>query len=55
LHQVRESDHVQEELFEDSKVAVRIGKWKDRQHNGRRNKDKRTNNDLENTAQNTKD
>jgi hypothetical protein len=35
--------------------VIRISKWKqDRQHNGLKKKDQRTNNDLQNNAQNTK-
>jgi len=45
---------VQEE-FEDTKGAIRIRKSKkDRQHNSQKKKDKRTNNNLHNTAQKTK-
>jgi hypothetical protein len=36
------------EEFEDTKVVIRIRKSKDRQHNGQKKKDKRTNNDLQN-------
>jgi len=44
------------EEFEDTKGAIRIHKSKkDRQHNGQMNKDKRTNNVLQNTTQKTKD
>ena len=42
------SSRTQEE-FEDTKEAIRIRKSKNnRQHNGQKNKDKRTNNDLQN-------
>ena len=34
---------------------IRICKSKDRQHNGQKKKNKRTNNDLQNTTQKTKD
>jgi len=38
-----------EEEFEDTKWVIRIGKSKkNRQHNGQKKKDKRTNNDLQN-------
>ena len=37
-----------EEEFEDIKGVIRIRKSKDRQNNGQRKKDKRTNNDLQN-------
>ena len=38
--------------FEDTKGVIRIRKSKkDRQHNGQKKKDKRTNNDLQNIAQ----
>jgi len=45
------------EEFEDNKGTIRIGtSKKDRQHNGqKKKKDKRTNNDLQNTTQKTKD
>jgi len=36
------------EEFEDTKAVIRIRKSKDRQHNGQKKKDKRTNNDLQN-------
>jgi len=37
------------EKFEDTKGVIRIRKSKkDRQHNGQKKKDKRTNNDLQN-------
>ena len=41
------------EEFEDTKVLIRIRKWKkDRQHNSQKKKDKRTNNDIfESTCQ----
>ena len=41
--------------FENTKGLIRIPKSKDRQHNGQIKKDKRTNNDLQNTTQKTKD
>jgi len=42
--------------FEDTKGVIRIRKSKqDRQHNGQKKKDKRTNNDLQNITHNTKD
>ena len=37
------------------RYLTRIGKSKDRQHNGQTKKDKRTNNDLQSTAQKTND
>ena len=38
-----------EERFEDTKVVIRIRKSKkNKQHNGQKKKDKRTNNDLQN-------
>jgi hypothetical protein len=41
--------------FEDTTGVIRIRKSKkDRQHNGQKKKDKRTNNDLQNTTQKTK-
>ena len=44
------------EEFEDNKGVIRIRISKnDRQHNGQKKKDKRTNNDLQNTTQKTKD
>jgi hypothetical protein len=43
-------------IFEDTKGESRIRKSKkDRQHNGQKKIDKRTNNDLQNTTQKTKD
>jgi hypothetical protein len=39
---------VYKEEFEDTKGIIRIRKSKDRQHNGQRKKDKRTNNDQQN-------
>ena len=45
-----------EEEFEDSKGIIRIRKSKnDRQHNGQKKKDKRTNNDLQIISHKTKD
>ena len=38
--------------FEDIKCAIIIHKSKDRQRNGQQKKNKRTNNDLQNTAEN---
>jgi len=38
----------QVEEFEDTKKVVRIRKSKDRQHNGQKKKDKKTNKDLQN-------
>ena len=43
------------EVLEDTKGLTRSSKSKDRQHNGQKNKDKRTNNDLWNITQKTKD
>jgi hypothetical protein len=41
--------------FENTKVVIRICKWKkDRQRNGQKKKDKRTNHDLQNITRNTK-
>jgi len=48
----------EEEEFEDTKGVIRIRKLKkDRQHNGQKKKDKRTNNDLhvQSTTQKAKD
>jgi uncharacterized membrane protein len=40
-----------QEKFEDSKGVIRSNKFKkDRQHNGRKKKDKKTNNDLQNAT-----
>ena len=39
------------EEFEETKGVIRIHKSKDRKHNGQKKKDKRTNNDLQNTMQ----
>ena len=44
------------EEFENAKEVIEIRKSKkDRQHNGQRKNDKRSNNDLQNTTQKTKD
>jgi len=43
---------VSEKAFEDTKDVIRIRKSKERQHNGQK---KKTNNDLQNTTQKTKD
>jgi hypothetical protein len=44
------------EEFEDTRVVIRIRKSKkDRQHNDQKKKDNRTNNDLQNYTQKTKD
>ena len=40
-------------MFEDTMGVITIRKSKNRQHNGQRKKDKRTNNDLQNTTQKT--
>ena len=46
----------EQEEFEDTKGIIIIRKSKkDRQHNGRKKKDKRTNNDLQNITYKTKD
>jgi hypothetical protein len=45
----------EEEELEDTKGVIRIRKTKDRQHNGQKKKDKRTNNYLQNMTQKTKD
>ena len=44
-----------EEEFEDTKVVIIIRKSKDRQHNGQKKKDKRTNNDIQNKKLISKD
>ena len=44
-----------QEGFEDTKGVIRIRKSKDRQDNGQKKKNKRTNNDLKKTTQKTKD
>jgi hypothetical protein len=49
-----ERPSVSEEL-EDTKGLIRIRKSKNRQHIGRKKKDKRTNNDLQNITHKTKD
>jgi len=38
------------EKFDDTKGVIRSHQSKDRQHNGQKGKDKRTNNDLQNTT-----
>ena len=42
-------------MFKDTNGIIRSRKSKDRQYNGQKKKDKRTNNDLQNTTQKTKD
>ena len=44
-----------EEEFEDTKGVIRIRKSKDREHNRQTKRDRRTNNDLQNTTHKTKD
>jgi hypothetical protein len=45
-----------EEEFEDTKGVIKIRKSKkDRQHNGQKKRNRRTNNDLQNTTHKTKD
>jgi hypothetical protein len=39
--------HTKKEELEDIKEVIRICKWKDRQHNGQKKEDERTNNDLQ--------
>ena len=39
---------IDQEEFEDTKEVIRICISKNRQHNGQKKKDKRTNNDLQN-------
>ena len=46
---------VYQEEFENIEMVIRICKLKDRQHNGQKKKDKRTNNDLQNITHKTKD
>ena len=41
--------------FEDTTGVIRIRKSKNRQHNGQKKKDKRTNNDLQNITHKTND
>ena len=41
--------------FEDTKGVIRSRKLKDRQNQGQKKKDNRTNNDLQNITQETKD
>jgi len=41
--------------FEDTKRVIKRCEEKDRQHNCQKKMDKRTNNDLQNTTQKTKD
>ena len=49
------TNYIQEES-EDTKGAIIIRIWKkNRQNNGKKKKDKMTNNDLQNTTQKTKD
>jgi hypothetical protein len=44
---------VLKEELKDTKEVIKIRKSKDRQHNGQKKKDKRTNNGLQNNAQKT--
>ena len=44
-----------EEKFEDTKDVIRSCESKDREHNGRKKKDERTNNDLQNITQKSED
>ena len=46
---------VYQEEFENIEMVIRICKLKDRQHNGQKKKDKRTNNDLQNITHKTTD
>jgi hypothetical protein len=46
---------VLKEEFEDTIGVIRIRKSKDRQYNGQKKKNKRTNNDMQNIAHKTKD
>ena len=41
------------EKFEDTKGVIRNRKWKDRQYNGQKKKDKQPLNDIQNTTQTT--
>ena len=56
-HSIRQiSCYLYIEESEDTKGVIRIRKSKkDRQHNGQKKKNKRTNNDLQNITQKTKD
>ena len=42
-------------MFDDHKEIIRFRQSKNRQHNGQKTRDKRANNDLQNTTQKTKD
>jgi hypothetical protein len=48
-------EKIYRDQFKDSKGIIKIRKSKDRQYNGQKKKDKRTNNDLQNITQKTKD
>ena len=48
------SGSLKEKEFEDTKLVIRIRNSKDRQHNGKKKKDKRTNNDIQNKTPKTK-
>ena len=50
-----EGCHLLSEMFEDTKGIIISRKSKDRQHNGQKKKDKRTNHDLQNITYKTKD
>ena len=59
LHVIQDKDltftvNVQEE-FQETKGVIRIRKSKDRQHNSQKQKDKRTNSNLQNITHKTKD
>ena len=47
--------HTSIEKFDDAKGVITIRKPKDRQHNDQTKTDKRTNHDLQNTTEKTKD
>jgi hypothetical protein len=46
--------HLSREEFEGTKGVIILRKSKDRQHNGQKKKEKRTNNDLQNITYKTK-
>jgi hypothetical protein len=56
INLILSKNHILQEEFEDVKEVIRIRvSKKNRQHNGQKKKYKRTNNDLQNTTQKSKD
>ena len=56
INLILSKNHILQEEFEDAKEVIRIRvSKKNRQHNGQKKKYQRTNNDLQNTTQKSKD